>query len=461
MKLEKSGFQYSIIFICILGVLVRFYAYFRNISFWHDEAALAINIMCKPYLDLFKGLDYLQVAPPLFLVMTKFLYRLIHSDSVYIRDLILRLIPLVSGIAAIPLFYALLKRFVKDKFSILTGLFIFVFNTTTILYCAQFKQYSLELLVSIILMLIFYKILFEGKFRWYYAAIIAAAPWFSLSSLFIIGSYFFLVLYKNPKLIIKSYLPFFASIIWFYFFSLKYVSNYNYSGMYNWWQNGYGFVSLNHPARIVIRFGELFCFNKFIAEAVGFFVLLTAISAIFPLKKDDILRKLYIYLPIFLTFSASALKLYPIEARLILFLFPLFVIALAGYSLKYKKTILTLICLLSFLSSIFYTIRPVRFLTSAREAVIFVQKQIKPNEVIILDNTFVKYLYYINNKNHIIFLKNDCSDVYRENCNKELDTLPKGVYYLILKKDPEEKLSKNINILEKYNAYSTVIKFEK
>ena len=454
-------YKYGILAIVFLGVLVRCFAFFRNISFWGDEAALALNVMNKSYLELFKGLDYLQVAPPMFLVISKFLYRAVNPLYDCMRDILFRQISVVSGIAAIPLFYYLIKQFSKDKLTLLAGMLIFTFNTTTILYCAQFKQYSFELLISIILMIIFFNIIFKNKNRWYYSAIIALSPWFSLSSLFIIGAYFLILLFKSPKTLLKTCIPFVISFIIFYFFSLKPVSDYNYDGMYLWWQNGYGFVSLLHPMRTAIRFGELFSFNKLTAECIGTFILTLAFCSIFPVNKESREEKIFIFLPIILTFLASALKLYPIEARLILFLFPLFVIAISEYRLRFRTILLIAACVISLLSSIYYTINPYKFYTSAAEVVHYTESRIKDGEHIILDSAFHRYLYYIKNKDRVIYLKNGCGEDFIDACNSEIENLPPGIYYLILKNNPEEKLTAKINILEEYNLYSSVIKFAK
>ncbi len=464
-KKKERFYQYGLIAIVFLGILIRCFAYFRNLPFWSDEAALALNIMNKTYLELFKGLDYLQVAPPMFLVMSKFLLETVNPVYDCMRDILLRQISVISGIASIPLFYYLIKLITKNKKEILTGLFLFTFNTTTILYCAQFKQYSFELLISIILMIIFYKIIFEDKDKWYYSLFIALAPWFSLSSLLIIGSYFLMLVWQKPKQTIKLYLPFFVSFLLFYIFSLKPVSAYNYEGMYNCWRDGvgYGFVSLAHPTRIAIRFGGLFSFDKITAECIGFFMLLVAFCSIFPLNKNKLNKKLYLWLPIFMTFLASAIKLYPIEARLILFLYPLFIIAISEYNLRFRSAILTIACAISLITSVYYTINPYKFYTSSAEAAFYAQRNLKPDEFIILGNTLQKYAYYyyIKSKNQVVHLKNGCNEVFLEACNQEIEALPDGIYYLILKNDPEKQLTSKVKVLDKYKRYSTVIKFKK
>ena len=107
--MNSFGKKYGITVIIVFGIVLRLFAYFRGISFWGDEAALALNVLEHSYSALFKGLDYLQVAPPMFLVMSKILI----IDN--LRDFTLRLIPLVSGIAAIPLFYKFVLMLSKNR----------------------------------------------------------------------------------------------------------------------------------------------------------------------------------------------------------------------------------------------------------------------------------------------------------------------------------------------------------
>lgn len=453
-------YRIIVVFIFVLGVFLRLYAYFRNISFWGDEACIALNIIERSYSGLFKGLDYLQVAPPMFLVCSKFIYQLINPISDFFRDMVFRLIPMISGIAAIPVFYRLIKLWTKDKLTILVGLVLFVFNMTTILYCAQFKQYSLELLIALILYIIFYNIIFQNKNRWYYSLIIAIAPWFSLSSLFIIGSYFLFLLWKNLKLVWKLYLPFFISFVGFYFISLKSISAVNYDGMYNWWYNGYGFVNICHPLRVVIRFGELFSFDKNSALCIGLIMLIVFILSVLKVTKENYIRKLFLVSPILVTFLLSAFHLYPIEARLILFLFPLFSMAIAEYGFKYRKGFLSLVCLIAVFSSIYYTFKPYKFYTSAREVIQILESKIQPEETIVFDSAYHRFLYYLKTDNSIIYLKEGCVP-YNDACNKRIEELPSGRYYLVLKEDPEDKLTGNIRVLEKNILYSTLIYFEK
>ena len=457
---NKNIYKLGLIIIFSLGILIRLYAFFRNISFWRDEACLALNIFERSYSELFKGLDYLQVAPPMFLICSKFLYSLFNPISDYFRDMVLRLIPMVSGIAAIPLFYKLINLWSNDKRKIIIALILFILNTTTILYSSQFKQYSLELLAGLILFLIFYRILFEKKFKWYYPIIIAASPWFSLSSLFIIGSYLVVLLWKNPGIILKLYSLFFISFASFYFISLKSITAVNYSGMYNWWYNGYGFVNILHPARILIRFGELFAFDKSYAFISGSLMLLVFVIAIILNFRKNITKTVFILAPITLTYTLSAFNLYPIESRLILFLYPLFVIGIADYEWIYNKQILACLCFISIVSSIYYTYKPTRFLTYTREIIQKIEKQIIPEDVIIFDSSYQGFKYYLRCPNKVVYIKENCTPL-NENCNQLIESLPPGNYYLVLEKPPEGKLTSEVKIWESYSLISTFIYFNK
>jgi hypothetical protein len=51
----------------VTGAAWRIAAYAQHRSLWYDEAALALNIAGRGFVELVEPLDYLQTAPPLFL----------------------------------------------------------------------------------------------------------------------------------------------------------------------------------------------------------------------------------------------------------------------------------------------------------------------------------------------------------------------------------------------------------
>ena len=417
LKREKF-YKLALISIFAAGILLRIFVYCRNISFWGDEASIALNLINKSYLELFKGLDYLQVAPPGFLILSKFILNIFNPKIDYIRDLLLRFFPFVFSCLSLLVFYKFSKNFIKDKKTLLFASTLFAFNPCAILYAAQLKQYSLELLVSVVLMSLFYRIIITNKIRIADFVLIPLSMWFSLSSLIISASGFIILLFKKSFNFIKLLPAYLLSFVVFYFFSLKSIKQVNYAGMYHWWSTGYGFFDLRHPMRLFIRFGELFSFDKTSAECLGiFFIFLILFSLIFS-KKFNLLSKVFLSLPILITIILSGLSLYPIEARLILFLLPSFSIIIAlNDDWKLRDWLISFFCIASFSASIYYSINPYKFYTSSREVVRWLKNHYDGKSEIILDNSWHRYGYYLQDYNNIRLLNSSCYP-YGDLCKK-------------------------------------------
>jgi hypothetical protein len=167
-----------------LGVAIRAADFLRCRSLGLDEARLAINVASRPLLQLLRPLDLDQSAPPLFLWGERLVFRLLgHSDCA------LRLVPVAAGIAAAMLMYPLARRFLDDAEARLAAI-IGVFSPLLITYSNVVKQYSFELLIAVLLLLLLERELREegGSGR---GAVLAAgviAPWASLTSVFVLAT---------------------------------------------------------------------------------------------------------------------------------------------------------------------------------------------------------------------------------------------------------------------------------
>ncbi len=456
LKIKNNFYQYAVVLIIGLGILLRCIYFFKNISLFSDEAMLAQNIFECNYAELFGGLKYLQVAPPIFLIASKFLIDIFCPQTDYLFDLTLRIIPFLCGILALLGFNYFLKILPLRKTVMLFALFLLSFNPAAILYCGQFKQYSTEMFVSVILLIIFYKIITQNEFKKRYAIIISIAPWFSLSSLFIIASGFlFLIFKKNPNLL-KYLIPFCLSFILFCIFYLKSVYAVNYSGMDECWSSSYGFLDFHHPLRPAIRVGEFFYFNKLKACIIGFYFLILAITPFF--NKNNFFLKMYLAAPILLTATVSLCHHWPIEARLLLFLLPIFCCLISSFEKKIKLVFLIPFCLISFYLSVREIILP-KYDYSARESVEYLKQRITPQDILILDLERRKYEYYLrNNKIKTIYIDKECrKDIGY--CNEFIEKLPQGTYYLLTENLDMPKLTKSINIQDIYIKKSNLIKF--
>lgn len=131
--------------------------YFYNQSFWLDECSLGFNILHRSYFfKLFKALDLYQVAPPFFMVTCKFLLNISHQvNNFYTKDLVLRLFPCICSIVSLPLFAILVQKMFKNKYFTWISTAMLVFNPAAINYTQELKQYSCEMMFTIILLLAF------------------------------------------------------------------------------------------------------------------------------------------------------------------------------------------------------------------------------------------------------------------------------------------------------------------
>src|SRR5215831_4593695 len=121
-KRSLSFENISIALILLVGIVFRLRQYLINRSLWADEAMLALNIVNRNFAGMFQPLDFNQGAPIGFLLVEKFFNTLLGRN-----ELVLRLLPIIAGLAALWLFYILLKR-VTSGAGLLVALRLFALN---------------------------------------------------------------------------------------------------------------------------------------------------------------------------------------------------------------------------------------------------------------------------------------------------------------------------------------------
>ncbi len=432
--MSERLYKYGLVAIFVIGVLLRCVLFIQNASLWGDEAALAFNVCNKSYRELFGGLDILQASPVGFTLMVKFLLNSINPQSDYARDFILRVIPFISGILVIPIFYYLLELIFKDnKKAKLISLFFFVINPCAVAYSAQFKQYSTELLCSVLILIGFYKLLTTDKYKWQYSVLFAVVPWFSYSSFFVLAAGFCCLLIKNWRLCIKTALPVFFSCIIYYFLSLKSVFAVNLSNMIDCWSGCYGFMDFRHPLRFLFKFGELFAVGKLFSALTGFVFFAVCIKYCF--YRDNSLKKLLFLLPLGLTILASLMHKYAIQGRLVLFLLPTFAIMIALMSDRLTNSLKWTMAVFMCISLLNYTPTEISY-SYSRQIVNYLKENIKSDDIIVLDHgkRFNEYDIYLDAyiPNERIYLNtNICGKKYINACRDRLIALPSGNYYFL------------------------------
>ena len=145
--------------IIIIGIAARLHQYLLNHTLWLDEAFIAINIIKSNFKELLLPLKYYgQSAPVLFLESTKLITKIWNNS-----EFAFRLLPLLAGIGSVIAAYFLGKKFLNKK-AVIVFLTLIAFSRYGIYYSAELKQYSLEMLATILILILTAKI-YESGYR--------------------------------------------------------------------------------------------------------------------------------------------------------------------------------------------------------------------------------------------------------------------------------------------------------
>jgi predicted membrane-bound mannosyltransferase len=172
------------VLLILSGVLLRVRQYLTGRSLWADEAALALNLVNRDFAGMFQPLDYDQGAPIGFLLIEK-IFNIILGKN----ELALRLFPLMIGLISLWLFYLLLKKITRGA-GLLTALALFALNPRLIYYSSELKQYILDVVVTILLLLIAVRVFDTSPRKKDFAWLMLAgliALWFSHPALFVLA----------------------------------------------------------------------------------------------------------------------------------------------------------------------------------------------------------------------------------------------------------------------------------
>ncbi len=318
--------------VCLIGCFLRLYFYIVNRSLWLDESLLALNIINRSFAGLFSPLDLDQGAPIGFLLTQKTLISLLG-----IRDYILRIVPLCGGVFSIGLMYQVSKKYSGWVVSFIS-LLLFALSPVLIYYSSEAKQYSTDVFVALLLLLIAHVCLEEKDSSRAFVALGLAgffSVWFSHPSVFIFASILLtlgltFVIQKDKR---RSFWLIGAGILWGVSFGIEglvslrhLVSN---DTLLNFWRDSFA------PLPPWSNFGW---YGKALTDLLNdpstlpdtFITVGVLVIGIFSFAFRRWQFALILFAPFLFTLSASALGKYPFGGRLLLFLVPLLFLLLAN-----------------------------------------------------------------------------------------------------------------------------------
>lgn len=406
---------------------IYFYSFGRPL--WFDECALALNIVEKN--NYFTVLLYAQACPPLFMYLSK----LIHYLPVR-AEYSLRIIPLMSFLASLPLFWALLNKLFKNNLCKLTAFSIFAFNYRVLYYAEEFKQYSTEMFIFLLILTSYFYIDIKSiktKYKILYGLILGLLLWCSNAAAVGIASVGLLHLIKifKKECSVKDYLiiflPSLISIVSYYFVMYDTV---HHDVLHAYWEDSFISANYNNFLKLMNRNAKYFFDEKCVIPA--FIVLIGFFKCLFK-------NKFIVTIPILILLFISYLKIYPFTERLILFIFPLFTIAVAELCNFEKKFInlitLTIISIFLIFPAFKYSYNNICLNHFYHEDIVtplkFTKNLMSDNDKLLIDNNNNRSFKYYNmlfkfKSEDIIYVSGDMSEFLNE-----IKQLPKGRYFYV------------------------------
>lgn len=315
----------ALLLIC-LGVLLRLAEYGSNRSLWHDEAALALNIIDKSPLELFKPLAYDQVAPYGFLMVEKFAVFLFGNT-----EYALRFFPLILGIGSLLLFYALVKK-VLGKKAVFIAFVLFVLSDALIYYASEVKQYGGDVAASLFIALIILRYLQKQSptvLDWVMLIIAGMIIiWFSHPAIFVLAGMGFVLLlsalqkkrWKEVVRLCLIYIFWVVSFSIYYLLSLKfYISN---KGLLGYHQATFAPLPISLSALDWYRLTFIELFSSFFSMPYAWIWIAFFFFGIYRLFQRNKITTFLLLSPILPALLASGMGKYPFFDRFLLFLIP-------------------------------------------------------------------------------------------------------------------------------------------
>jgi len=322
-KVQRNLFILAASCFILLKIYLIINLYLQGFPLWCDEMLLSKSITLQSFFKTMTFLQEAQTAPPVFVLLSY-----INTFIFGINEYTLRIIPFLSGVLAVFAFsFQALKMF-KTKTAVLAALILFTFNTPSIYYSAEFKQYSSDILICILLILSYGFLTFKNlnaKRTFLYAAAAFFSVLSSFPALFIIPFIIFLKCLEeknSPKQLFFIFFGIFAAGLYILFlFHLRFEAS-----NLDVWRN----ISERYFLKLSFHsfydvFSNFFDYNNL--KAVSGLILCTLGAAAFLFEKNR--QALLMILIIMASCVLSILNICPSAERVWLYLTPIFIILAA------------------------------------------------------------------------------------------------------------------------------------
>lgn len=461
--------------ILLIGVVLASIQFLYNRSIWIDEASLAINIISRNYFELLKPLDNYQSAPILFLLIEKY-----FSEIIPFSEYGLRIFPLICYFISLYFFYKTIKCIFNNFLTVIFALSLFVFNSTLIYYSSEVKQYMCDVLVTTIIFYVTIKNYKKDRSKYLLLAFVGSISIFISNItpilLLTVGIYMLYDFYPLAKNNYTSLLGISLSwgisfFVYYYFFIHNHPARLPMINMHQEF-----FMPLNPFGKsfykFVILIGPMITCGLFRFTILGGIIISVISFKGFIQFIKDRNFKIFIlaFIPIFIHFLLSGLKIYPVQKRMILYLsICIIIICSNGFYSIIKSQII--IHKINFLRKFAFYI-PFTFLglmsaylvkvgfpivvhSDIKNCILYIEKNMHKNDKVQVINwdATIPFTYYMNisfskiNPDNITLDPLFCSDEI--SCEEKLHLLKGRVWFIF---GPDNNEAKKKAILKAYES---------
>lgn len=330
-------FYFIVLCIILSGLFFRIHYFFLDRSLWLDEVFLALNLIENDFISFLTGQTlYGQNAPPGFMAL---LFGVIAPFS--ISEKALRLLPFIFSVLSLFFYCYILFKYFSNK-TVLIALFLFATSGFLINYSAEFKPYSLDVLLTICIMYLGFRYInFEiDRVALVSLSIVGCCViWFSYPVCILLAGLGITLFIDRLKVKDKESLInlTYTGFLWCLSFLILFFVHYYPSMQSQKETGGFAYHAMNYINIWPIDI-ENFQHNKALIFRILMDLSTTStfkyLLILIPLGVGTVVLKrskysLFLLFPFIILFLLAVLKLYPLATRMILFVFPIIFLIIA------------------------------------------------------------------------------------------------------------------------------------
>jgi hypothetical protein len=324
--------------LCALGAALRLWQYAVGASLWADEANMALNIVERPVSRLLGPLDFRQMAPPGWLLLVRAAVTLFGDG-----EHALRLVPLLGSLATLPLSWHVARQVLLPDVGQTLALGLVAIGGPFIFFGAQVKPYATDVAVALGLLALALRVRRDGPGggRLLRLGLLGAiAPWFSYPAILVgaglLAALGLSAIVDRDRARARALLP--VAIAW----AVSIAATVGWARttvtpddalyMQRFWARAlmpWPPESVRDLVWPVSRLTTVYAGGGLRYPAPGVFLVLAVLGAWALWRRARDLAWLLLG-PILATYGAAALGVYPFAPRLVLFLFPAFLLLTAA-----------------------------------------------------------------------------------------------------------------------------------